>query len=88
METIDDILISGLENVYQRGDTLWVYHKERLSLFNMDGKYSLAVLGEIGENIFILKATFEPKAVLNDRFLVDWEQPDNEDNPVQVLVEP
>ena len=46
LETNDDILISGLENVYQRGDTLLVYHKERLSLFNMDGKYSLAVLGK------------------------------------------
>ena len=105
------------------------------------GKYSLAVLGEIDENIFILKATgnpkndrtfcynkqtkelkkyfltysendldflkgvsfvpnvvkelgihedasFVPKAVLNDRYLVDWERPDNEDNPVLVLVEP
>ena len=33
-------------------------------------------------------ASFEPKAVLNDRYMVDWEQPDNEDKPVLVLVEP
>ena len=107
----------------------------------LNGKYSLAVLGEIGDNVFIYKATgnpknnrtfcynkqtqklnkyfltysendlgflkgvsfvpkvvkeldihedasFVPKAVLNDKFLVDWEQPDNEENPVLVLVEP
>ena len=108
---------------------------------SLNGKYSLAVLGEIGDNVFIYKATgnpknnrtfcynkqtqklnkyfltysekdlsflkgasivpkvvkeldiheeasFVPKAVLNDKFLVDWEQPDNEENPVLVLVEP
>ena len=107
----------------------------------LNGKYSLAVLGEIGDNVFIYKATgnpknnrtfcynkqtqklnkyfltysekdlsflkgasfvpkvvkeldiheeasFVPEAVLNDKYLVDWEQPDNEDNPVLVLVEP
>ena len=107
----------------------------------LNGKYSLAVLGEIGDNVFIYKATgnpknnrtfcynkqtqklnkyfltysekdlsflkgasfvpkvvkeldiheeasFEPKAVLKDKYLVDWEQPDNEDNPVLILVEP
>ena len=33
-------------------------------------------------------AAFVPRFILDDKYLVDWEQPDNEDNPVLVLVEP
>ena len=39
LETNEDILIAGIGNVFQRGDTLLVYHSERLSLFDMNGKY-------------------------------------------------
>ena len=39
LETNDDILIQRIGNVFQRGDTLLVYHSERLSLFDMNGKY-------------------------------------------------
>ena len=39
LETNDDILIAGIGNVFQRGDTLLVYHSERISLFDMNGKY-------------------------------------------------
>ena len=33
-------------------------------------------------------AAFKPKAILSDKYLVDWEQPDNDENPILVLVEP
>ena len=33
-------------------------------------------------------AAFVPRFVLGDKYLVDWEQPDNDENPVLVLVEP
>ena len=39
LETNEDILIAGIKDVLQRGDTLLVYHSERLSLFDMNGKY-------------------------------------------------
>ena len=39
LETNDNILIKNIANVFQRGDTILVYHTERLSLFSMDGKY-------------------------------------------------
>ena len=39
LETNEDILIAGIGNVFQRGDTLLVYHTGRLSLFDMNGKY-------------------------------------------------
>ena len=33
-------------------------------------------------------AAFKPKAILSDKYLVDWEQPDNDENPILVIVEP
>ena len=39
LETNDNILIQRIGNVFQRGDTLLVFHSERLSLFDMNGKY-------------------------------------------------
>ena len=48
LETNDDILISGIGNVFQRGDTLLIYHTNRLSLFDMNGKY-LYDIGSIGQ---------------------------------------
>ena len=48
LETNDDILIAGIGNVFQRGDTLLVYHSERLSLFDMNGKY-LCDIGSKGQ---------------------------------------
>ena len=33
-------------------------------------------------------AAFVPRFILDDKYLVDWEQPDNDENPVLVLVEP
>ena len=33
-------------------------------------------------------ASFVPRTIFDDKYLVDWEQPDNEDNPVLILVEP
>ncbi len=33
-------------------------------------------------------AAFVPRFILDDKYLVDWEQPDNEENPVLILVEP
>ena len=34
------------------------------------------------------EASFVPYAIFDDKYLVDWEQPDNDENPVLVLVEP
>ena len=48
LETNEDILIAGIGNVFQRGDTLLVYHSERLSLFDMNGKY-LCDIGSKGQ---------------------------------------
>ena len=49
-------------------------------------KYFLAY----GENDWEIlpNAFFVPKTIFDDKYLVDWEQPDNEENPVLVLVEP
>lgn len=33
-------------------------------------------------------AAFKPKAILNNKYLADWEQPDNDENPILVVVEP
>ena len=33
-------------------------------------------------------ASFMPRTILSDKYLVDWEQPDNDENPVLILVEP
>ena len=43
-----------------------------------------------GENDWDISpdAYFEPRTIVEDKYLVDWEQPDNEDNPVLILVEP
>jgi len=48
LETNEDILIAGIRNVFQRGDTLLVHHSERLSLFNREGKY-LCDIGSKGQ---------------------------------------
>jgi hypothetical protein len=48
LETNEDILIASIGNVFQRGDTLLVYHSERLSLFNKEGKY-LSDIGSKGQ---------------------------------------
>ena len=37
---------------------------------------------------FLQGASFVPRTILDDKFLVSWEQPDNDENPVLVLVEP
>ena len=45
----------------------------------------------IPENSFELpeEAYFTPKYISNDnRYLIDWEQPENDNNPVLILVEP
>ena len=35
------------------------------------------------------EAYFTPKYISNDnRYLIDWEQPENDNNPVLILVEP
>ena len=42
-----------------------------------------------GNDLAILEgAAFVPRFILDDKYLVDWEQPDNDENPVLVLVEP
>ena len=33
-------------------------------------------------------ATFKPRTIVKNKYLVDWEQPDNDENPILVLVEP
>ena len=48
LETNENILIRAIGNVFQRGDTLLVYHTDRLSLFNKEGKY-LYDIGSIGQ---------------------------------------
>lgn len=35
-----------------------------------------------------MDAAFRPRTILNDKFLTDWEQPENDENPVLILVEP
>ena len=34
------------------------------------------------------EASFVPRTILDNKYLVDWEQPDNDENLVLVLVEP
>lgn len=42
-----------------------------------------------GNDLDILDgAAFVPRFILDDKYLVDWEQPDNDENPVLILVEP
>ena len=43
-----------------------------------------------GENDWDISpdAYFEPRTIVEDKYLVDWEQPDNDENPVLILVEP
>ena len=33
-------------------------------------------------------AAFKPRTILKNKYLVDWEQPDNDENPILVMVEP
>ena len=33
-------------------------------------------------------AAFKPRTIVKNNYLVDWEQPDNDENPIIVLVEP
>ena len=33
-------------------------------------------------------AIFKPRTIVKNKYLVDWEQPDNDENPILVLVEP
>ena len=33
-------------------------------------------------------ATFKPRTILGNKYLADWEQPDNDENPILVIVEP
>lgn len=33
-------------------------------------------------------AAFKPRTIIDNKYLVDWEQPDNDENPILVLVEP
>ena len=33
-------------------------------------------------------AIFKPRTIIKNKYLVDWEQPDNDENPILVLVEP
>ena len=33
-------------------------------------------------------AAFKPRTILENKYLVDWEQPDNDENPILVMVEP
>jgi hypothetical protein len=33
-------------------------------------------------------AAFKPRTILENKYLVDWEQPDNDENPILVIVEP
>ena len=37
---------------------------------------------------FFEEASFVPRTILDDKYLVSWEQSDNDENPVLVLVEP
>ena len=79
-------------------DRTFCYNKQTKELNKYFLTYSENDLGFLKGASFVPKvvkeldiheeASFVPKAVLNDKFLVDWEQPDNEENPVLVLVEP
>ena len=33
-------------------------------------------------------AAFKPRTIVKNNYLVDWEQPDNDEDPIIVLVEP
>ncbi len=60
LETNDDILIKSIRDVFQRGDTILVHHRERLSVFNTNGKY-LYDIGSKGQG---------PKEFTHDRKVV------------------
>lgn len=34
------------------------------------------------------KSAFKPRTIVGNKYLVDWEQPDNDENPILILVEP
>ena len=70
LETNDDILIKHIEDVFQRGDTLLVYHTGRLSLFDISicgCRYSYAVchflLGELASLSYLADVVFDRNVV-------------------------
>lgn len=77
------------------GDRIYMYNfsnKDTYTLYynKADKQLTYATLA-YPENQFELpeEARFTPQYISNDnRFLMDWEQPENDNNPVLVLVEP
>ena len=79
----------------QIGDRLYMHNfsdKDTYTLYYDIAEKQLAYVQFIyPENSFELpeEAYFTPKYISNDnRYLIDWEQPENDNNPVLILVEP
>ena len=67
---------------YIQADETFCYDKKTQVASKLLITYPVNTL-DIPEN-----AAFKPKAILNNKFLADWEQPDNDENPILVIVEP
>ena len=67
---------------YIQADETFCYDKKTQVASKLLITYAVNTL-DIPEN-----AAFKPKAILNNKYLADWEQPDNDENPILVVVEP
>lgn len=67
---------------YIQADETFCYDKKTQVASKLLITYPVNTL-DIPEN-----AAFKPKAILNNKYLADWEQPDNDENPILVVVEP
>lgn len=71
-----------LHSKYIKKDETFCYDKQTLEASKLLLTYPKNSLGIPDD------ASFKPKAILCNKYLVDWEQPDNDENPILVLVEP
>ena len=71
-----------MQSDYIQADETFCYDKQTQMASKLSLTYPVNTLA-IPEN-----AAFKPRAILGNKFLADWEQPDNDENPILVVVEP
>lgn len=71
-----------LHSRYTKKDEFFCYDKQNQESSKLLLTYQDNML-DIPES-----AAFKPRTILNNKFLADWEQPENDENPILVLVEP
>lgn len=71
-----------MQSDYTQADETFCYDKKTQMASKLLLTYPANTL-DIPEN-----AAFKPRTILDNKFLTDWEQPDNDENPILVVVEP